>query len=117
MFGFGVGFGVVFSLGPLRDCDGDCDSDFDDAFTCRNSRMRSGASRWPDYAHDMLIYMRCQSPKEVLLWAIDGHASQSTARAAALALALRPRAQRLAARPTVHPDRYLASGKKSGKYK
>ncbi|TDG48513.1 hypothetical protein AWZ03_005057 [Drosophila navojoa] len=74
---YSSGFGFGFGFGPLRDCDGECDSDFDDAFTCRNSRMRSGASRWPDYAHDMLIYMRCQSPREVLLWAIDGHASQA----------------------------------------
>lgn len=86
-FSSGFGFGIGFSFGPLRDCDGECDSDFDDAFTCRSSRMRSGASRWPDYAHDMLIYMRCQSPREVLLWAIDGHASQAPSPAPAPALA------------------------------
>lgn len=99
----------VFGFGSLRDCggdgdgDGNCDSDSDDAFTCRNSRMRSGASCWPDYAHDMLIYMQCQGPGGVLLWAIDGHA-RPRPRPAAPTLA--------AARPTGHPDRYLATGKK-----
>lgn len=56
---------------PLRDCGLGFRFGFgfdDDAFACRNSRMRSGASScWPDYAHDMLIYMQARHTEEALV--------------------------------------------------